>query len=116
MIPGPFTGGSGPELFSGQCGDSGTGTHFCPAGQLSCPKRILHFAYAFSREYFEKHQNSEIPLVQPQAGGEEGTEPEILHCASERDETEQVADWLEEASHALCGHWSMAVLCPASFQ
>ncbi|MCL1415526.1 DNA helicase UvrD, partial [Escherichia coli] len=38
------------------------------------PKRILHFAYAFSREYFEKHQNREIPLVQPQAGGEEGTE------------------------------------------
>src|SRR5699024_12390416 len=35
------------------------------------PKRILHFAYAFSREYFEKHQNREIPLVQPQAGGEE---------------------------------------------
>lgn len=33
------------------------------------PKRILHFAYAFSREYFEKHQNREIPLVQPQAGG-----------------------------------------------
>ncbi|HDS7927592.1 TPA: NERD domain-containing protein [Escherichia coli] len=76
------------------------------------PKRILHFAYAFSREYFEKHQNREIPLVQPQAGGEEGTEPEILHCASERDEARQVADWLEKC-HALCGHWSdMAVLCP----
>lgn len=76
------------------------------------PKRILHFAYAFSREYFEKHQNREIPLVQPQAGGEEGTEPEILRCASERDEARQVADWLEKR-HALCGHWSdMAVLCP----
>ena len=76
------------------------------------PKRILHFAYAFSREYFEKHQNREIPLVQPQAGGEEGTEPEILRCASERDEARQVADWLE-MHHALCGHWSdMAVLCP----
>ncbi|VED38046.1 putative helicase [Escherichia coli] len=76
------------------------------------PKRILHFAYAFSREYFEKHQNREIPLVQPQAGGEEGTEPEILRCASERDEARQVADWLEKR-HVLCGHWSdMAVLCP----
>ncbi|NGA79519.1 3'-5' exonuclease, partial [Escherichia coli] len=79
------------------------------------PKRILHFAYAFSREYFEKHQNREIPLVQPQAGGEEGTEPEILRCASERDEARQVADWLEKR-HTLCGHWSdMAVLCPAEF-
>ncbi|HFJ7112852.1 TPA: 3'-5' exonuclease, partial [Escherichia coli] len=67
------------------------------------------------REYFEKHQNREIPLVQPQAGGEEGTEPEILRCASERDEARQVADWLEKR-HALCGHWSdMAVLCPAEF-
>ncbi|ELC8118915.1 NERD domain-containing protein [Escherichia coli] len=78
-------------------------------------KRILHFAYAFSREYFEKHQNREIPFVQPQAGGEEGTEPEILRCASESDEAGQVVDWLEKR-YTLCGHWSdMAVLCPAEF-
>ncbi|EHK1561297.1 NERD domain-containing protein [Escherichia coli] len=78
-------------------------------------KRILHFAYAFSREYFEKHQNSEIPFVQPQAGGEEGTEPEILRCASESDEAVQVVGWLEKR-YTLCGHWSdMAVLCPAEF-
>ncbi|WP_322395354.1 3'-5' exonuclease [Escherichia coli] len=78
-------------------------------------KRILHFAYAFSREYFEKHQNREIPFVQPQAGGEEGTEPEILRCTSESDEAGQVVDWLEKR-YILCGHWSdMAVLCPAEF-
>ncbi|ENB0862245.1 NERD domain-containing protein [Escherichia coli] len=78
-------------------------------------KRILHFAYAFSREYFEKHQNREIPFVQPQAGGEEGTEPEILRCASESDEAVQVVGWLEKR-YTLCGHWSdMAVLCPAEF-
>ncbi|HHY9587284.1 TPA: 3'-5' exonuclease [Escherichia coli] len=78
-------------------------------------KRILHFAYAFSREYFEKHQNREIPFVQPQAGGEEGTEPEILRCASECDEAVQVVGWLEKR-YTLCGHWSdMAVLCPAEF-
>ncbi|EFH6810577.1 AAA family ATPase [Escherichia coli] len=79
-------------------------------------KRILHFAYAFSREYFEKHQNREIPFVQPQAGGEEGTEPEILRCASESDEAVQVVGWLEKRYTLLCGHWSdMAVLCPAEF-
>ncbi|HFO3460870.1 TPA: 3'-5' exonuclease [Escherichia coli] len=78
-------------------------------------KRILHFAYAFSREYFEKHQNREIPFVQPQAGGEEGTEPEILRCASESDEAVQVVGWLEKR-YTLCAHWSdMAVLCPAEF-
>ncbi|HFT3936804.1 TPA: 3'-5' exonuclease [Escherichia coli] len=78
-------------------------------------KRILHFAYAFSREYFEKHQNREIPFVQPQAGGEEGTEPEILRCASESDEAVQVVGWLGKR-YTLCGHWSdMAVLCPAEF-
>ncbi|MBF5597345.1 AAA family ATPase [Escherichia coli] len=78
-------------------------------------KRILHFAYAFSREYFEKHQNREIPFVQPQAGGEESTEPEILRCASESDEAVQVVGWLEKR-YTLCGHWSdMAVLCPAEF-
>ncbi|HEA8565470.1 TPA: NERD domain-containing protein [Escherichia coli] len=78
-------------------------------------KRILHFAYAFSREYFEKHQNREIPFVQPQAGGEEDTEPEILRCASESDEAVQVVGWLEKR-YTLCGHWSdMAVLCPAEF-
>ncbi|HDW4065785.1 TPA: NERD domain-containing protein [Escherichia coli] len=78
-------------------------------------KRILHFAYAFFREYFEKHQNREIPFVQPQAGGEEGTEPEILRCASESDEAVQVVGWLEKR-YTLCGHWSdMAVLCPAEF-
>ncbi|EIE5227772.1 NERD domain-containing protein [Escherichia coli] len=78
-------------------------------------KRILHFAYAFSREYFEKHQNREISFVQPQAGGEEGTEPEILRCASESDEAVQVVGWLEKR-YTLCGHWSdMAVLCPAEF-
>ncbi|EOU3328913.1 3'-5' exonuclease, partial [Escherichia coli] len=54
-------------------------------------------------------------LVQPQAGGEEGTEPEILRCASESDEAVQVVGWLEKR-YTLCGHWSdMAVLCPAEF-
>ncbi|MCM5415807.1 DNA helicase UvrD, partial [Escherichia coli] len=57
----------------------------------------------------------EIPFVQPQAGGEEGTEPEILRCASESDEAVQVVGWLEKR-YTLCGHWSdMAVLCPAEF-
>lgn len=112
MTPSPFTGGSGPELSLASVGIQAQGrTSVLPVNYCN-PKRILHFAYAFSREYFEKHQNREIPLVQPQAGGEEGTEPEILRCASERDEARQVADWLEKR-HVLCGHWSdMAVLCP----
>lgn len=79
------------------------------------PKRILHFAYSFSREYFEKHQSRDIPFVQPQAGGEEGVEPEIQLCTSEYEEACKVADWLEKR-YSICGHWNdMAVLCPTAF-
>ncbi|MWM31440.1 DNA helicase UvrD, partial [Escherichia coli] len=51
----------------------------------------------------------------PQAGGEEGVEPEIKLCTSEYEEACKVADWLEKR-YSICGHWNdMAVLCPTAF-
>ncbi|EKC2495809.1 NERD domain-containing protein [Salmonella enterica] len=79
------------------------------------PKSILNFAYAFSREYFEKHHNQEVPLVLPEACGEEGKLPDIIHCSSAEEEAQRVADWLGK-KYAVTGRWGdMAVLCPTQF-
>ena len=75
-------------------------------------RSILNFAYAFSRDYFDKHHNQELPLVDPEAYGEEGDAPELLHCASADDEARRVVTWLE-SRYLQSGQWSgMAVLCP----
>ncbi|EAA6550951.1 DNA helicase UvrD [Salmonella enterica subsp. diarizonae] len=79
------------------------------------PKSILNFAYAFSREYFEKHHNQEVPLVLPEACGEEGKFPDIIQCSSAEEEAQRVADWLGQ-KYAVTGRWGdMAVLCPTRF-
>lgn len=79
------------------------------------PKCILNFAYAFSRDYFEKHRNQEVPLVLPEACGEEGKPPDIVQCSSAEEEALRVADWLGQ-KYALTGRWGdMAVLCPTRF-
>ncbi|HCC3327732.1 TPA: NERD domain-containing protein [Salmonella enterica] len=78
-------------------------------------RSILNFAYAFSRDYFDTHHNQELPLVDPEAYGEEGEPPELLRCASADDEARRVVAWLEEM-YAQSGQWNgMAVLCPAQF-
>ncbi|MBA0187309.1 NERD domain-containing protein [Pectobacterium odoriferum] len=79
------------------------------------PCRILNFAYAFSRDYFESHHNQEIPLVLPEACGEEGNIPDIELCQSEVEEAHRVVAWLKE-KHAVAGRWGdMAVLCPTHY-
>lgn len=79
------------------------------------PCRILNFAYAFSRDYFESHHNQELPLVLPEACGEEGDIPEIELCQSEAEEAPRVVAWLKE-QHAVAGRWGdMAVLCPTGY-
>jgi hypothetical protein len=79
------------------------------------PQAVLNFAYAFSRDYFEKHHNQELPLVLPEACGDEGKAPEIVQCGSVEDEAQHVVAWLAR-KHALTGRWGdMAVLCPTQF-
>lgn len=79
------------------------------------PCRILNFAYAFSRDYFESHHNQELPLVLPEACGEEGDIPDIELCQSEAEEALRVVAWLKE-KHAVAGRWGdMAVLCPTHY-
>lgn len=79
------------------------------------PRRILNFAYAFARDYFEKHRHKEIPLVLPEACGEEGKSPDIMQCASVEEEAQHVVDWLGQ-KYVLTGRWGdMAVLCPTQF-
>lgn len=79
------------------------------------PCRILNFAYAFSRDYFESHHNQELPLVLPEACGEEGDIPDIELCHSEAEEARLVVAWLKE-QHAVAGRWGdMAVLCPTRY-
>jgi superfamily I DNA/RNA helicase len=79
------------------------------------PRRILNFAYAFSRNYFDKHHNQEVPLVLPEACAEEGNIPDIVQCHSIEDEAHRVVKWLKE-NHAITGRWGdIAVLCPAQF-
>ncbi|ECW0088152.1 TPA: DEAD/DEAH box helicase [Salmonella enterica subsp. enterica serovar Mississippi] len=79
------------------------------------PECILNFAYAFSRDYFEKHRNQEVPLVLPEACGDAGKPPDILQCSSAEEEALHVADWLGE-KYALTGRWGdMAVLCPTQY-
>ncbi|EAW1288543.1 DNA helicase UvrD, partial [Salmonella enterica subsp. enterica] len=79
------------------------------------PCRILNFAYAFSRDYFESHHNQELPLVLPEACGEEGDIPYIELCRSEAEEARRVVAWLKE-QHAVAGRWGdMAVLCPTRY-
>lgn len=79
------------------------------------PRRILNFAYAFSRDYFDKHHNHEVPLVLPEACGEDGNIPDIVQCRSAVDEARHVIGWLKE-KYALTGRWGdMAVLCPTQF-
>jgi len=78
-------------------------------------RRILNFAYAFSRDYFEKHHNKEVPLIPPEAYGDEGTAPDIFHCSSKQDEAQRVADWIKE-KYEISGHWGdIAVLCPTKY-
>lgn len=46
-------------------------------------KEILHFAYRFVRQYFNSElASSEIPLIEPQAVGNNGPEPLVEECAS----------------------------------
>lgn len=79
------------------------------------PRRILNFAYAFSRDYFERHRNQEVPLVMPEACGEDGDTPDIVQCPSMEEEAHCVVAWLKE-KYAVTGHWrDMAVLCPTHF-
>lgn len=79
------------------------------------PCRILNFAYAFSRDYFDGHHNQELPLVLPEACGEEGDIPDIELCQSEAEEARRVVAWLKE-KHAVTGRWGdMAVLCPTRY-
>lgn len=79
------------------------------------PECILNFAYAFSRDYFEKHRNQEVPLVLPEACGEAGKPPDIMQCRSAEEEAQCVVDWLAQ-KYALTGRWGdMAVLCPTQF-
>jgi len=79
------------------------------------PCRILNFAYAFSRDYFESHHNQELPLVLPEACGEEGDIPDIELCQSDVEEARRVVTWLKE-KHAIAGRWGdMAVLCPTRY-
>lgn len=78
-------------------------------------RSILNFAYAFSRDYFDKHHNQELPLVDPEAYGEEGDAPELQSCHSADDEARRVVAWLENM-YSQSGQWNgMAVLCPAQF-
>ncbi|EIO8741090.1 NERD domain-containing protein [Salmonella enterica] len=79
------------------------------------PEYILSFAYAFSRDYFEKHRNLEVPLVLPEACGDKGKAPDIMQCSSVEEEAFHVADWLGQ-KYDLTGRWGdMAVLCPTKF-
>lgn len=79
------------------------------------PCRILNFAYAFSRDYFDSHHNQELPLVLPEACGAEGDIPDIELCQSEAEEARRVVAWLKE-KHAVAGCWGgMAVLCPTHY-
>nr|WP_090458363.1 nuclease-related domain-containing DEAD/DEAH box helicase [Enterobacter sp. kpr-6] len=79
------------------------------------PCRILNFAYAFSRDYFDGHHNQELPLVLPEACGEEGDIPDIELCQSEAEEARRVVAWLKE-KHAVTGRWGdIAVLCPTRY-
>lgn len=79
------------------------------------PRSILNFAYAFSRDYFDRHHNQEVPLVLPEACGEEGYSPDIVHCHSADDEAQCVVTWLKE-KYATSGRWGdMAVLCPTQY-
>ncbi|WP_394662032.1 3'-5' exonuclease [uncultured Pantoea sp.] len=80
------------------------------------PRRILNFAYAFSRDYFDRHHNQELPLVLPEACGEENSDiPDIEQCQSATDEARRVVAWLRE-KYAAAGRWGdMAVLCPTHF-
>ncbi len=79
------------------------------------PCRILNFAYAFSRDYFDSHHNQELPLVLPEACGEEGDIPDIELCQSEADEARRVVAWLKE-KHEVADRWGdIAVLCPTHY-
>lgn len=79
------------------------------------PSRILNFAYAFSRDYFDSHHNQELPLVLPEACGNDGDIPDIEFCQSEADEACRVMAWLKE-KHVVAGRWGdMAVLCPTRY-
>lgn len=79
------------------------------------PCRILNFAYAFSRDYFDSHHNQELPLVLPEACGEEGEDPDIELCQSEAEEARRVVIWLKE-KYEVAERWGdMAVLCPTRF-
>lgn len=75
------------------------------------PRRILNFAYAFARDYFDKHHNHEVPLVLPEASGEDGNIPDIVQFRSALDEARHVISWLKE-NYTLSGRWGV---CPTQF-
>lgn len=75
-------------------------------------REILYFAFEFARDYFSKHHSEEIPLVLPQACGEEGQEPQVLRCRSEAQEAEFVMRWIK-CRYESSGHWGdIAILTP----
>lgn len=79
------------------------------------PCRIINFSYAFSRDYFDSHHIQELPLVLPEACGEEGDIPDIELCQSEAEEARRVVTWLK-AQHGVAGRWGdMAMLCPTRY-
>lgn len=79
------------------------------------PRSILNFAYAFARDYFDRNHNQEIPLVLPEAWGDEGEVPVIEQCQSEADEARYVINWLKR-NYENTGYWGeMAILCPTHF-
>ena len=76
------------------------------------PQRVLDFAYKFSKEYFDKHHNKEIPFVHPEACGDEGTDPMILACHNAENEARTVLDWIIN-QYAQTQSWGeIAILCP----
>ncbi|MCT4712248.1 NERD domain-containing protein [Enterobacteriaceae bacterium H11S18] len=78
-------------------------------------QKIVNFAYSFSREYFDKHHNKEIPLVHPEAFGDEGDEPAIKHCKDINEEANVVVEWVVDEYTELQSWGDIAILCPTQF-
>lgn len=75
-------------------------------------REILYFAFEFAREYFNKHHSQEIPLVMPEACGEEGQEPQVLRCHSAAEEAQFVMRWIT-SRYETTGRWGdIAILSP----
>ena len=79
------------------------------------PRHIFNFAYTFSRDYFNKHHNKEIPLLLPEVYGKDGDTPEVIQCISIEDEAFHVVAWLKN-KFLITNRWGdMAILCPTQF-